>query len=290
LKRKLLIIASLILLTGCVKYNNVELTTNNTLSLDKILFMTTINNPLVISHRGTPIENPEHSFAGYNQAIAEGSQFIELDLRISTDNILYVCHDNNLFRTTGVNLDIYKSTSKEIQSVKLPNGENIHQLSEIFKYYKNNIYYVIETKEETNINHNIDNILLDIINAYDLKDFVIIQSFSLKSLMYIHLRNPEIQLMLLLKPRTQEELLVKIKNTPKFIRIISFDLTTVTSTLVNFVKQTNKIPAVYTIKGPADIRKAIKYRLEGFFTDDTKGTLEILQKNKGALALPNSIL
>jgi len=290
LKRILFIVAVLLILAGCIKIQKIELTSNSSISVNKILNITNINNPIVISHRGASKDNPEHSFAGYNQAIAEGTKFIEQDLRISADNILYVNHDLNLLRTTGINLDISKSTSNQIEKVKLPNGENIHPLSEIFEYYKKNIFYVIETKYEAKINYNMENKLIELIKTYDLQDFVIVQSFSLESLMYIHEQNPEIQLMLLLKAQNQEELTAIIKNTPKYIKIICFDLSTVNYTLVNLVKKTSRIPMAYTIENQEDLKKIIKYRLEGIFTDDTKGSIKLLQKNMGYLALPDPIL
>ncbi len=290
MKRILFIVAVLLILAGCIKIQKIELTSNSSISVNKILNITNINNPIVISHRGASKDNPEHSFAGYNQAIAEGTKFIEQDLRISADNILYVNHDLNLLRTTGINLDISKSTSNQIEKVKLPNGENIHPLSEIFEYYKKNIFYVIETKYEAKINYNMENKLIELIKTYDLQDFVIVQSFSLESLMYIHEQNPEIQLMLLLKAQNQEELTAIIKNTPKYIKIICFDLSTVNYTLVNLVKKTSRIPMAYTIENQEDLKKIIKYRLEGIFTDDTKGSIKLLQKNMGYLALPDPIL
>ena len=43
-----------------------------------------------------------------------------------------------------------------------------------------------------------ENKLIELLKAYDMLDFVILESFSLESLRYIHGQNPKIQLMLLL--------------------------------------------------------------------------------------------
>lgn len=106
------------------------------------------NNPLIFSHRGSPYNNPDHSYSGYNQAIKDGSQYIEQDVWLSKDNKLYVSHDDNLKKSTGHNVTISTSNSNKINKVKLHNGERIHQLKDVFKRYGKKVHYIIETKKE----------------------------------------------------------------------------------------------------------------------------------------------
>ncbi len=58
--------------------------------------------PLVIAHRGSPAERPEHTLAGYRLAIEQGADFIEPDVVITRDGVLVVRHDNELSLTTDV--------------------------------------------------------------------------------------------------------------------------------------------------------------------------------------------
>jgi glycerophosphoryl diester phosphodiesterase len=52
--------------------------------------------PLVIAHRGASGERPEHTLAAYELALAEGADFIELDLVPSGDGVLIARHENAL--------------------------------------------------------------------------------------------------------------------------------------------------------------------------------------------------
>ena len=58
--------------------------------------------PLVIAHRGASGERPEHTLMAYRLAIAQGADFIEPDLVITSDGHFVVRHENEIGATTDV--------------------------------------------------------------------------------------------------------------------------------------------------------------------------------------------
>ncbi len=58
---------------------------------------------------------------------------IELDLRKSRDDVLYVMHDKMTGRTAEKNINIEHSTSDVISKLKLINGEPIPTLGDVIK-------------------------------------------------------------------------------------------------------------------------------------------------------------
>jgi len=58
--------------------------------------------PLVIAHRGASGHVPEHTLESYALAIAQGADYIEVDLVLSQDGYLVARHENNLADTTDV--------------------------------------------------------------------------------------------------------------------------------------------------------------------------------------------
>ncbi|MBS0394308.1 MAG: glycerophosphodiester phosphodiesterase [Proteobacteria bacterium] len=58
--------------------------------------------PLIIGHRGLPGLYPEEVIAGYEAAIAAGTDALELDLQSSSDGVLFACHNVFLSDTTDV--------------------------------------------------------------------------------------------------------------------------------------------------------------------------------------------
>lgn len=60
-----------------------------------------LNLPPVIGHRGAAAYAPENTLAGFRAAKALGCAWAEFDVRLTADNVLIVCHDDALARTTG---------------------------------------------------------------------------------------------------------------------------------------------------------------------------------------------
>jgi glycerophosphoryl diester phosphodiesterase len=55
-----------------------------------------------IAHRGASAYAPEHSAAAYTLAMDQKVDFVEPDLAVSKDNVLFCMHDDTLERTTNV--------------------------------------------------------------------------------------------------------------------------------------------------------------------------------------------
>ena len=71
--------------------------------------------PLIVAHRGESHDAPENTLAAFELAWARDDQAIELDVRLTADGKLIVCHDADTFRTTGVHRLIAESSLGELQ-------------------------------------------------------------------------------------------------------------------------------------------------------------------------------
>lgn len=60
--------------------------------------------PIVIAHRGASGERPEHTMAAYRLAVAQGADYIEPDLVMTSDGVLVCRHENEISGTTDVAL------------------------------------------------------------------------------------------------------------------------------------------------------------------------------------------
>ncbi|WP_157930516.1 glycerophosphodiester phosphodiesterase [Glycomyces xiaoerkulensis] len=59
-----------------------------------------MSQPLIAAHRGASEFLPEHSLAAYRQAIVEGADGFEFDLRLTADGHLVLHHDRTVKRTS----------------------------------------------------------------------------------------------------------------------------------------------------------------------------------------------
>jgi len=58
--------------------------------------------PIIIAHRGSSGERPEHTLASYERAIDQGADFVEPDLVMTKDGVLVARHENEISTTTDV--------------------------------------------------------------------------------------------------------------------------------------------------------------------------------------------
>ncbi len=71
----------------------------------------------IIGHRGASYLAPENTLASSELAWSLGADAVETDIYLSKDNRIICSHDANTKRTTGVNLVIKETTSKELRKL-----------------------------------------------------------------------------------------------------------------------------------------------------------------------------
>lgn len=89
---------------------------------------------------------PENSLAAFQKAVENGYG-IELDIQMSQDGKVYVFHDDDLTRMTGVNGLLEERSDDQLKSLRLANTqEPIPLLSEVLSLVKGSVPLLIEFK------------------------------------------------------------------------------------------------------------------------------------------------
>ncbi|WP_246001295.1 glycerophosphodiester phosphodiesterase [Companilactobacillus musae] len=237
--------------------------------------------PIIFSHRGSPYNNPDHSYSGYNQAIKDGSQYIEQDVWLSKDNKLYVSHDDNLKKSTGHNVTISNSTSSKINKVKLHNGEKIHQLKDVFKRYGKKVHYIIETKKNAGDNTDTEKALVKELKNYKMTKNVIFQDSSLPGIEDFHKSLKNIPTLWLLDSVTERQYSEQIENAPRYIKFISLKLDQWTPKLVKLAHKNGFKTNGWILNTYNDNYDAlITLKLDSVFTNNTKETSKLIDRWK----------
>lgn len=89
-----------------------------------------INNPksrnvVVASHRGDWRNYPENSLAAMRSVIRMGVDIMELDLKLTKDSVLVICHDKSIDRTTNGHGRVSDITYDSIQRCVLKTGHGV---------------------------------------------------------------------------------------------------------------------------------------------------------------------
>lgn len=71
----------------------------------------------VFAHRGGCALGPENTMAAFERGLAAGADGLELDVRLSSDGVVVVCHDATLDRTTDATGRIDRRTAAELSRI-----------------------------------------------------------------------------------------------------------------------------------------------------------------------------
>ena len=92
--------------------------------------------PLAIAHRGACDYAPENTLKSFQIAADLCAEMWELDVRVSSDGVCVVAHDDNLTRVARRGLRVSESTWEQISALRLPEGQNIPRLEQVIELAK----------------------------------------------------------------------------------------------------------------------------------------------------------
>ncbi|MGD8215324.1 glycerophosphodiester phosphodiesterase family protein [Aestuariimicrobium sp. Y1814] len=80
------------------------------------------------AHRGSSAEAPENTLEAFDLAIRQGADAIELDVQLSADGVVVVCHDETIDRTTDGTGPIAAMTLAQLQQYNIPTLAEVYDL------------------------------------------------------------------------------------------------------------------------------------------------------------------
>ncbi len=155
--------------------------------------------PYVIGHRGASGEAPENTMASFELALLQKSDLIELDVQLTSDEILVVMHDPAVDRTTdgrGLVKDMTLAEIKRLNAAAHFPGaartERVPTLDELLEWATGRVPVAIEIKGGPIHYPNIEGRVLDAIRRHRLSDSTIVISFDHPTLLRLKRLAPEI--------------------------------------------------------------------------------------------------
>lgn len=159
--------------------------------------------PLIVAHRGSSGRAPENTIAAFRQAITDGADMIELDVRMTKDLELVVLHDQSVNRTTTGKGKIWNLTLSQVQAFDAGSwfsstfaGERIPTLRDVLHIIPSHVNLNIEVKTDGERRKGtiFDVSLLSLIRETSFARRVIVSSFDNKFLQRFHGSDPNIRL------------------------------------------------------------------------------------------------
>lgn len=241
--------------------------------------------PLNIAHRGFSGIFPENTLPAFEQALAAGADVIELDVQLSCDGEIVVCHDADLKRFSGKrefirDLSRAQLRDYDVGAWKGPEyaGCQIPTLAEVFACVGKQALINIEIKHEASsfVNWKTEKAVLELILAHQMEDQVVISAFNPMIVNRIRKLAPQISTAYLLTQSLNPLLIFLLARIRA--RYLHVDLKYLNPRTVKALNKRGLQVLGYTLNHPEDYAYAQTLGLQGVFTDYPDRLAQHLQR------------
>ena len=231
----------------------------------------------IIAHRGGAGIGLENTLSCIEKGIVSGADMIEIDIHLTKDGHLIVCHDQTVDRTTNGKGKIREMTLDEIRKLCIvdvdgnPTNEQLPTLCEVMELINGRAKLLIEIKQPRKKYQGIEQKMMDEIEKFQALSWVVVQSFDDSVLENVHAINP--------KQRLEKLLFCKYPGLPlildgtftrfsfsKYSYVSSFNILYLAATpsFIKKVHQQGKEVKIWTLNEP---KKAPDLPVDGVITD-----------------------
>lgn len=141
-------------LLNCISIIVILLVVKGNVSAQKAIIPTCKNKFVIIAHRGNHVAAPENTLQAYQNAIEEGVDYIEIDLRTTKDSVLVIMHDSKIDRMTNSKGFVRDFLFDSLRQIKVRNADQptwgehiIPSFEEVLQLCKGKINIYLDFKE-----------------------------------------------------------------------------------------------------------------------------------------------
>ncbi len=103
-------------------------------------------NPMIIAHRGSPKQAPENTIPSFQKALECGATHIELDIRMTRDDVPVIFHDEKVNRMTNGSGFLSQMELSVVKELRVKKRERIPTLEEVLKEFRGKCGLVLDIK------------------------------------------------------------------------------------------------------------------------------------------------
>ncbi|MBC7797091.1 MAG: hypothetical protein H7Z37_09490 [Pyrinomonadaceae bacterium] len=244
--------------------------------------------PLIIAHRGSSEVAPENTLAAFRRAIADGSDGIECDVRLSKDGVPIILHDSSLKRTAFKPDKVSDLTACELSKIDVGSWfnfrnplqarndygrETIPSLEKLFDAMRDNDKLIyVELKCRNDNVQKLAHAVAELTKAFDLQDRVIVKSFEHIALAEVKSVCKSIRTAALFMPRPMRVLHPKRKLVKPALEIeadeISLHYALATHRVVRKAHEAGLKTVIWTADSSGWVKRALKIGVHAIVTNN----------------------
>ena len=255
--------------------------------------------PQVVAHRGSSLDNPEHTLGAYVAAIDTGAEGLECDVRLTADGHLVCVHDRRVDRVTngrGVvsTMELADLDELDFASWKNPWAElddeapeidqetrrvlTLRRLLEMVRDYDRPVDLAIETKHPTRYAGLVERRLVELLADFGWSGKgspARVMSFSAVALTRVTKLAPDLEVVLLIDRQYSWQMATSVLG-PGWIAGPGIDLLRENPRLGRRLRRRGRRVHVWTVNTLADLDLCVSLGVEAVITDDPRHALDHL--------------
>ncbi|HHO65503.1 MAG TPA: hypothetical protein ENJ71_03160, partial [Epsilonproteobacteria bacterium] len=233
----------------------------------------------IFAHRGAAGAAPENTIASFKQAIADGTDWIELDVQESKDGEVIVIHDSDVMKLANVSPKIWESTREELQKIDIGSwfdakfkGEKIPTFKEVLEVAKGKVKVLIELKY---YGHDV---------ALEQKVVEIVESMGMsKEVAVMSLKPEQVEKIKTLRPEWESGILLsKVMGDVSKMNVdfLAVNLGMMHPSLIKTTHNTGKKLYVWTADDPLIMFKMLTLGVDGLITNEPALARKVMEERK----------
>ncbi|MFZ3472609.1 glycerophosphodiester phosphodiesterase [Streptomyces sp. 4.24] len=239
----------------------------------------------VIAHRGASHEHPEHTIEAYRQAIADGADALECDVRLTADHRLVCVHDRRVERTSDGRGLVSEMTYEELRALDFGAwkgaghaGSRVLLFEDLLKEALAAPYPVglaVETKHPTRAGGRLEAELVRVLREHGLADGrggrVEVMSFSRTALTRLHRLAPGLPAVYLIERGLRPPRPPYATHAGPGIELVRRD-----PGLVGRLKAKGLRVRVWTVDEPEDVELCVRLGVDTIITNRPRDVRKLL--------------
>lgn len=233
----------------------------------------------VTAHRGGTLRSIENTVRAVEEAIDDGAQYAEIDVQMSSDEILVVTHDSDFSRQAGVAARVWELTYDEIRKTPLTRSgspeiapDHAPTLDEVLDAARGKIRLNIELKYYGDNQPRLAERVVDAVRARQMSDQVIVQSLHYAGLAEVRRLAPQIPIGYLFSVNARE---------PKRLDVdfLSAQLGRANGPFINAAHRRKQEVHVWTVDKRADMERLLSLGVDNLITNRPRDALELVREH-----------
>jgi glycerophosphoryl diester phosphodiesterase len=204
--------------------------------------------PLLLGHRGARAVKaiPENTIASFDQALADGCDGFEFDVRLTGDGEAVVCHDAD-----SLGVEISRAGVEELPGLPL--------LKDVFARYQDRAFLDVELKVA-----GLERITVDLVHQHSFRRGFVISSFLPEVLLAVRAQDSAVPLGLICETKAE---LGRWREFP--VEYVIPHQKLVGPAMIRELKAAGKRILAWTVNSAAEMRRFAEAGVDGIISDDT---------------------